>query len=410
MSVSVWRSGGRLAAIGVLAVAVLVLRAPAAAQETAPLPAMYVLDFLGTASWGDGMNADGVVIGEKSIDVGCGSGCLAPTEMGVWTGVDFAALPLAPQWDTVFLEGINSAGWIVGTSSGAEIRGAVWKPTSGGYELIVIEPPAGTDETHVFGIDDLNRVVGYSYRRVPQASFSFVWTELDGIVELTGLGFPNDDPQAISPGGTVAYLWGWYQLDVPGVVHENAPPPPGFLGPGAYFEINDAGDQVRLLGPSSGQNLHYAFRYYNNGDWQQIWTSPASDLSPFGVGSITRDLDIALTISANGLLAPGPAQGAESLTNRLSPAYGDAYVTEAAALSEAGEVLARVMMGRSQRLVRMVEGVPCTASCLVVARLQLMADFVDDPTDPGRCVGTAHTRAQARVQVVDESGRPVAGA
>lgn len=385
------------------------LAGPAVAQEeTAPIPAMYVMDFLATAATGEDMNDAGVAIGERSIDVGCGFECLAPVESGVWTRDGFSALPVPPGFDTVRLAHINANGWVVGTVLGeTEIRAAVWKPVGEDYEVVLIEPTGDADTTEALGIDDQNRVVGYSFRFSPQATFSFVWSEAEGPVELTDLGFPNDLPQAISPAGTVAYLYGWYELDVPGVIHLNADPPDGFRGPGAYFEINDAGDQIRLLGPTSGQNINYPFRYYNSGQWQQIHPSGGIDASPFGVGTITDNLDIVLTISSTGLLAVGPAQEAELLTDRLSPAYGDASVSEAVALTEAGEILADVTIGRSKRLMRMVEGVPCTTNCMVVSRLQLQADFVDDPDDPGRCVGTAHTRAQARIRVVDESGRPL---
>jgi hypothetical protein len=214
---------------------------------------------------------------------------------------------------------------------------------------------------------------------------------------------------AISPGGTVAFLYGWYELDVPGQVHQQASSPPGFLGPGAYFAINDSGDQIRLLGPSSGQNINYPFRYFNTGEWQQLWPSGGIDASPFGVGSITSDLDISLTVSAAGLIAPGPNLEAELLTPRLSPAYGDATVYEAGPLTENGQMAVRLTIGKAPRPMRLVPAERCLVDCMRAHVVRLQSRFVEDPDNPGSCTGTAHTRSTARVRVTAQNGAALAG-
>ncbi len=367
----------------------------------------YVIDFLATASEGVDMNDAGVAVGDRDL---CGWPCPTPSEVGVWSDGAFTPLPLLPHWENVYLEAINNNGWVVGSAfNQTDIRGVVWKPAGSNYEIFEIPNLPETNFTELVGIDDSNRVIGSAYRFSPANYRPLLWTEADGSLDLFDIGFPHDLPHKISPGGTVAYLYGWYQLDVPGAVHENVAAPDGFRGPGAYMEINDTGDQLRLLAPTNGQNINYPFRYTHEGTWQQLWPSGGIDASPFGVGSITSSMDIALTISATGLAAPGPAGGADLLNSRLAPSYGDSTVSGAAALTESGEILAKATIGNSTRTVRLVPAEPCIANCMVVERLDMAARFVDDPSDPGQCVGSAHTRARARLRVTDETGAPIAG-
>lgn len=393
---------GRSASRRALLAVTLAVLFPVTAAAQGP-PSMYAVDFLAPASWGIDMNDRGEVVGERSIDPGCGSGCLAPTEMGVWSGGDFVALPDPPGLPYLYVEGISAAGWVAGTAQSGPISHAVvWKPVAGGYQAIDLGTLNGLESSYGVGIDDANRVVGYASTIFPPASAPFVWTEADGLVDLTDLGFPSYYPRAISPGGTVAYLYGWYELDVPGVVHLNAATPPGRRGPGWYVEINDSGDQVRFLGPTTGEGIFYLYRYFNYGDWQQLWPVGGHDGSPFGLGSITSGADITATISATGYLAPGPAQPAEPLTSRLSPAYGDAYVVEGGPINESGEVLAQVMIGRARRLVRLVEAAECSTGCIRVSSMSLSAN------GPNRCNGGSN-RAQVSLAVTDETGRPLRG-
>jgi hypothetical protein len=374
-----------------------------AGSSAQDLPSMYAIDFLGTASRGEDMNDQGEVVGVRSIDIGCGSRCLAPTEEVVWSGEEAIPLPYLPAWDAIFVEGISASGWVVGTAyDGPIARAAVWKKVAGGYQAIELGTLPGMESSRGIDIDVNNRALGYSSSIFPPAGAPFTWTEAGGLTDLTTLGFPSYEPRTMSPGGTVAYVYGWYELDVPGVVHQNAPAPPGFRTPSWYAAINDAGDQIRLLGPTSGQNLHYLFRYYNHGDWQQLWPIGGHDGSPFGVGSITSNLDVTATISSTGLLAPGPGGVAEDLTQRLSPAYGDAYVTEGGPINESGDILGQVTIGRSPRLVRLVAAAECTTGCIRVSALELTAK------NPRRC-NSGSLRAQVSLQITDEAGSPLRG-
>jgi hypothetical protein len=380
------------------------------ATTAAEVPSTYVIDLVAGAGLGADMNDRGDVVGTRYIDVGCGAFCLAPSEEVVWTGDDFTALPVPPDRPSFYSVGISGSGWVAGTASSASgSRAVVWKPAGDGYEIIDLGTLPGTTDSTAVGIDDGNRVVGYASGPFPQPDVPFMWTEADGLTDLTELGFPQYNPIAISPGGTVAYLYGWYRLDVPGVVMENVAPPSGFFREGYGAAINDEGNQLRLLRPTSGSNINYPFRYYNYGAWEQIWPSGGIDSSPFNVGTVTSADDISLTISATGLVAPGPGGSAEELTPRLSPAYGDAAVTGAGTINEAGEILAQVMIGNSPRLVRLVGAEPCTVDCMQVSAMVLRARFIDDPADPDQCNLNARTRAVVTMRVTDEAGNPLEG-
>ena len=384
------------------------LFAATAGAASAGVPSMYVVDFLAPASWGTDINEQGAVVGERSIDTGCDPYCVeVPTEVGVWSGDDFTALPTLPQWVTVKARGISAEGWVAGTASwSGDIRAIVWKPNGTGYEIIELGNLPDTDYSEAVGIDDNNRVVGSSYRLSPARYKGFVWSESEGLVDLVDRGFPDYLPLAVSPGGTVAYLWGWYRLDIPGVAYQNAATPSGFTGPGFYVAINDAGDQLRLLGPTSGESIKYPFRYYNTGEWQRLGPG-VHDHSP-DIGSVTSDIDISVSLAHSGQIAPGPAQPAEDLTGRLSPAYGDATGYEAGPMTENGQMVGRLSIGLAPRLVRLVPAEPCTESCLRIESLDLFAAFVEDPADPGHCTAEASTHAVVDLRVVDEHGNPMA--
>ena len=389
---------------------VLAAGAAVPATAAADVPPTYVIDLLSAAALGADMNERGDVIGVRYIDLGCSPFCLPPSESGVWSGGEFTPLPFPPDRPGFYVVGISASGWVVGTAqSDTDSHAVVWKSVAEGYEVIDLGTLPGSTGSTAVGIDDSNRVVGYSNGPFPEPTSPFMWTEADGLIDLTDLGFPSDNPRAISPGGTVAYLYGWYQLDVPGVVMENAAPPPGFRPPGYYVAINDAGDQLRLLLPTSSANINYPFRYTSDGIWQQIWPAGGIDSSPFNVGTVTSSGDITLTISATGLVAPGPDGLAEDLTTKLSPAYGDAEVIGAGPINEKGEILAQVMIGRSARLVRLVAPEPCTVDCTRVSAMVLRARFIDDPADPDQCTENASTRAWVAMRVSDEAGNPLKG-
>ena len=397
------------ATLGGLALALTASIGGGATAASEAVPRMYVLDYLATSGEVVDINEAGQVIGERDIDEGCDPFCvIVPSEPGVWDERGFTALPTQPEWSTILLEGISADGWIVGTAySVSDIRGVVWKPNGPGYDVLTIPNLPDTDFTTVTGIDDSNRVIGFANRQFPLVHEGFVWTEELGPTALSDLGFPSSTPEAISPNGTVAYLQGWYQLDIPGVVNQNTSPPAGFLGPGPYMAINDFGDQIRLTIPSSGEPIYNMFRYTNTGEWQHLGASGLETST--SAGGITSNLDVTATLTNSGWLAEGPNMAAEPLGERLSPAYGDATGYDAGPLTENGQMAARISIGKAPRVVRLVPAERCLADCIEVDIDRFRSRFVEDPANPGSCTGTAHTRSLARLVATDENGAPLVG-
>jgi hypothetical protein len=62
-----------------------------------------------------------------------------------------------------------------------------------------------------------------------------------------------------------------------------------------------------------------------------------------------------------------------------------------------GEILARMMIGRSPRLVRLVPGAPCTADCIRVSAIEI------EGRGPAYC-NQGQNRVRARLTVTDEAG------
>lgn len=390
------------------AAAILASSVAGVATASHAVPRMYVVDFLATSGEVVDINEAGQVIGERNIDEGCDPFCvIVPSEAGVWDERGFTAMPMKPDWSWIILEGISADGWIVGTAySSSDIRGIVWKPNGPDYDIIEIPDFADTDFSTATGIDDNNRVIGFNERWSPAVHKAFVWSEEGGLVDLTDLGFPSSTPEAISPAGTVAYIYGWYELDVPGVVHENTATPDGFGGPGPYMAINDFGDQVRLV-TDGHEPVYFPMRYNNTGEWQYL--GGAGGPTSTRAGGITSNLDITATLGNSGWVAEGPTMAGQGLGERLSPAYGGATGYDAGPLTENGQMAARLNIGKAPRVVRLVPARRCRENCIRVDIVRFRSKFVEDPSDPGRCVGTAHTRSMARLRVSSESGAPLAG-
>ena len=230
-----------------------------------------------------------------------------------------------------------------------------------------------------------------------------MWTEAGGMVDLSTLGFPPEQPLGISPGGTVATHDHWYTLDDPGSVTAVTPAPSGFLVENSKVGINDAGDQARFLVALSGENLVYPFRYNHQGTWQQISAVPTGHLSSYGIGSINDAGDITATVQSTGMIAYGPDGLAQAVSSLISPAYGGSAVTAIGPLNAGGEILARMIIGQSgQRLVRLVPDGPCTANCIRVTAIQMKG------SGPAFC-DQGNDKVRARVMVTSESGARLAG-
>jgi hypothetical protein len=376
---------------------------------------IYAADFVATAALGIAMNDSGDVVGTSYRDVGCGPFCLPPLETVVWRGTTRTVLPPVPGFSDMLVTDINNKRWVVGLGGvvGTATRAALWRPAGTGYSVTNLGTLPGTSSSEATGVDDRGRVVGWAQSfGFPFNGAPFRWTVAGGLVDLSSRGFPDEKPLAISPNGTVATAGFWYRLGAPASVVPIPPPPNGFMPPGTFpTAINDAGDQARFLVAASAGRLLYLFRFHRTGVWQQISNVGTGDLTVYGMGSITPAKDITATIHSMGVAAPGPNGQAQPLATRLSPAYRGADVTRAEDMSVTGQILAHVMIGRSERVVRLVPASPCAGHCIRVTRIAMMGKFVQDPSNPGRCTqnGPAHNRVTATVTVTSETGARLGG-
>jgi hypothetical protein len=398
-----------------LAVTFLLSAVCAAAQ-----PSTYAVAFVSTAATGSAMNAQGMAAGVRlRLPPGCTpSTCLGVREAVVWSGGTATVLPLIAGYSTVTPVSINATGWVAGyagepTSTGA--RAVVWKPAGAGYTAIDLGVLPDTSSSWAAGIDDQGRAIGWSTTggAIPTATAPFVWTEQTGLVDLSAQGFPNEVPLAVSPGGTVATPSYWYRVDDPGSVAPLGPRPAGFSGPGNFpAAINDAGDQVRFLISTSTSHRPYLFRYHGAAaTWQQIWSQPAGSSGIFGVGGINSQGDVTATINNAGLMAPGPDGLAQPLSPRLSLAYTSGadpatiLVPTGGPINDAGQILARAVIGRSARLVRLSAAEACASGCIRVASIQMTGRMFSDP--PGYCTPEAYNEIKALLRLTSEDGAPV---
>lgn len=369
--------------------------------------ATYAVELVATASTGVDINDAGHVIGSSYVDTGCGSSCLPPLETVVWIGDRRVVLPTVPGLDGITVTGINNHGWITGYA-GFNPHAVVWKPEGSPanpvYRAIDLGNLPGRPISTAAGIDDLGRVVGWSTTSsFPANGAPFVWTESGGMVDLAALGFPNEWPLGISPGGTVATFGFWYRLGEPGSVNAMPAPPASFSLENSRVAINDAGDQARFLVTGVHPYLDYPFRYHHKGGWQQISSVPTGHLSSYRIGSINDAGDVTATVASTGMIAFGPSGLAQPLAPLVSSAYGGGYVTFAGPLNDSGEILAGILIGRSTRLVRLIPAQPCTANCTRVSSIQMVGE------GPAYC-NQGQNEVQTTVRVTGESGLGVSGA
>jgi hypothetical protein len=189
-------------------------------------------------------------------------------------------------------------------------------------------------------------------------------------------------------------------------------PPQGFYPPGTYpTAINDAGDQARFLVSTGGGNLAYLFRFHHEGTWQQISFTGNGNLAPYGVGSVNAAGDVSATVLGTGVIAFGPDGLTQSLSALLSPAYQGSDITIGGPMNSSGQILTKVMVGQSQRLMRLTPAQACTTGCIRVSSLIVSARFVQDPQNPGQCYqgGNAYNVARVNLTVTDEAGAGLSG-
>lgn len=380
--------------------------------QASAVAGMYAPDFVSTAATGYDLNDAGDVVGKSYRDTGCGPFCLPLEDIVVWRGGNRIVLPTIPGFGGYqFPKFINTTGLVAGFVGypGATTHAALWTPGSTGYTGQDLGVLPGMSSADVAGLDDQGRMVGWSSigGAIPTATAPFMWSQATGMVDLKAQGYPNERPAAISPGGKVVTTNSWYQLGIPGVSTPLPAVPQGFSGVGSNgSDINDAGDQAHFLVSINSQNLVYPFRLSNGGAWQMISSSGTGHLSRAGIGSINSAQDITFTVLSTAMIAPGPAGVGRALAPLLSPAYPGATIGVAGPMNNAGQILTQVMIGRSQRLMKLTPVSPCGTNCIVVGSLVMTGQFVQDPTFPGSCFqgGKMYNLSTARVTVTNETG------
>lgn len=374
---------------------------------------LYALDFVAPAATGSGLNDAGDVIGRSYAEAGCGPFCLPPQEMVLWRGGERIVLPPVPGVDagSQYPLYINNSGTIAGLAGiiGSSTRAALWKPAGTGYVAEDLGVYPGTSSVVVSGLDDHDRLVGWATLggAIPSLALPFAWSQPTGMVDLRALGYPNERPAAMSRNGKVVTWGSWYQLGDPASTRPLPPPPAGYLGAGSNASaINDAGDQAHfLVSSSSTQDLVYPFRLSAGGEWQQLTSAGTGRLSRAGLGSISDGQDVTFTALGTGMVAPGPAGVGQPLSERVSPAYPGAKVVDAGPMNAGGQILAQVMIGRSQRLVKLTPATACGSDCLVSRSVAITGRAL-----PSSCVqdDKVYNLASVSVTITDENGAGLA--
>jgi hypothetical protein len=371
-----------------------------------------VADYVATAATGIDVNDALEVTGPSYRDNGCGSDCLPPQDTVVWSGDQRLLLPTVPGLSGITVRAIAPDGTVVGLAGfiGTTTHAVVWEIVGGSYVANDIGNLPGKTISDAIGMDDAGRVVGWSTTTgFPPDGSPFVWTEADGMVDLSALGFPDEIPLAISPGGMVATADHWYSLDDPGSV-ETVPPAPQNFAVGTFpTAINDFGEQARFLVNVNSGSV-FLYRLHADGDWNQISPIGTGSLTTYGMGSIGPGGTITATVAGQGMIAFGPDGPAEPVEDLVASTYGGGDVTRAGPQNNGQDFVADLMIGLSPRVVILSPAEPCVSDCLMARTIKMNATFVDEPGNPGQCTDLASSEIKIRVTVVDETGDAVQGA
>ena len=397
---------------GLLPTALSLLLACAAPAIAAPVSlfGIEIVDSPGTAA--HAINRRGDVVGAFA-EWPCGdhTQCPPAQRTAVWPANGSRMLLSTLGGLPIFPAGIDDQRMVVGTVSdfATQSHAVVWTPIGGAYQLSDLGSLPGYTQASAAGVDAHGRVIGHA---AGAPGFRpFVWTQAGGMVDLAAQGFPVERPQSISPSGWVVSDDHSYSLDDVASVLPLPSAPPGFWPPsGLTLKINDRRELAGFLMTTSGQNLSYLHRYRPaTGQWQMLSASPNGHLSRWGIGSLSRDATVSATVTGVGVIADGPDGVAQDLGARLSSAYAGVSVSGGGPRNEHGVIAALAIVGRSQRLVRLVPLAPCSGDCLHVDRLQMVGKFVPDPDAPDSCTPVARNKVRATVTVTDAAGVPRPG-
>lgn len=392
----------------------LALAAATAAAGAQP----YAVDFVATASDGAAMDPTGnVIAGTTTLPPACADCVPTFGVPALWLRGVRHLLSLPPGAAYISFAGINAQGWVAGTAMRLDATGGagyVWVPRADGsaFDAQPLGSLPGYQDGIAAGIDDQNRVFGLA-RTWAVAEAPFVWSDGVGMQDLRTLGYPDEAPAAVSPGGTVATASLTYRFGDINSVSAVTPPPAGFLGLSfaGTGAVNDAGMRASFLLSTSGTSSGYRYlsRHTEGLGWQ-VLGGPVIGSSPRGIGSVDPQGAITGTLGLSGFRAAGPDGSLAALTGLVSPAYPGAEVTVAGDQGDDGSILAMVVIGRSERLAKLVPVQACTDHCLRVSSLKVSGRMVSAPGQPGQCVEGARNQVKAGLTVVDETGAPVRGA
>lgn len=407
-----WRSGGHVHR-GALVLAGWLGTAAAAMAQT------YAVDYIATVSTGAAMDRTGrVVVGTTSLAPPCDACPPVFNVPAIWVDGRRQLLTVPEGASYLAFAGVNAQGWVAGTAMRLDATGGagyVWVPRAdgSGHDASPIGTLPGFADAMPTGIDDSNRVFGLA-RTWFVAQDPFTWTASEGLQSLTAMGYPVDEPVAISPAGTIATRTLTYRFGNPGSATAVAPPPPGFYGNTSTLTgaVNDDGMRASFLLSTSGssQGYRYLARYSDAAGWQ-VLAGPAASSVPYGVGGVNGSGTITGHILSSGLISFGPDGPAQSLTSFLSAAYPEAGVGAPGEMADDGSILAQVLIGRSHRLAKLVPVQPCAENCLRVGSIAMKGRMVAEPGQPpGQCTPGARNEVTARITVVGDGGQPVAGA
>ncbi len=343
-------------------------------------------------------------------------GNAATSQPFVWSpagGMVGLTLPAGSSAPTV--AGVNSDGWVVGTVQAGTTgwQALVWRPSGSGYAAQTIPAPAGLTGFDPVGIDDTGRVLGSAGVTGTPFRRAALWSAAGGSVDLATLGYPADQPVAVSRSGWVTTATTAYRLGDPASVSPLPPLPAPWVAPRAQG-IADDGDRFVLgLYPSS-QYLAMLFRL----DAQTSTRTPlwnAAVATPFnGIADVNALGDAVGFIAQGATVSWAPGDLATGLTPYLAGGYaarpGDAFpglgFTAATGISDSRDLLATAITGNNAgRLVRLTPTAPCTSGqCLRVVALTVTG------ATPSRCVPGATSTATGTATVTDQTGAPVRGA
>jgi hypothetical protein len=259
------------------------------------------------------------VVGRSYTDTGCGPFCLPPEEIVVWRAGNRIALPLVPGFPSATSTPVRQQRGRDRRFVGAPVPPTTRRsgPDGTGYTAQDLGVFPGTSSAEVTGFDDQGRMVGWSTLggAIPTLTVPFMWSQGTGMQDLKALGYPNERPAAMSPGGKVVTWTKWYQLGNPASVVPLPAPPQGFSGADPRQCHNDAGDQLLVSSTPRTWCVRSACPMVALADDFHLGTATVG----YSMGSI-NSAQIFRSVGSTGMIGWSRRPGSKPRL-RLSPAY-----------------------------------------------------------------------------------------